>query len=380
MAKINVRYLVQKAGAHRPRHFWQPSQALRAAGWQPRRLADNLAQAIDEAEAINAELDQWRAGHDGTAATVETGSVAAAIRAYLRSPEFHRTAPRTQKSYRAELDRIEAWAGDVPVRAITAKRVKTFYGALARPDGEGRPTTLASANATLRVLRLLYSYAMSEDLADANPARAVKLIGTPPRVEIWLPSQIALMVEWADAMDLFSIGDAVLLAKYSGQRQGDVLRMRGRQRQDRRIRVKQGKTGTWVDVPETPKLTDRLDAARARLNRFDNACPELIIAEATGRAYKGDHFRHSFATVRAAAAREDPAIAGLKFLDLRDTAVTALAEAGCTVPEICAITGHAEPSAHAILKHYLAVNSAMASAAIAKLVAYEAQKNAGRTT
>jgi hypothetical protein len=32
------------------------------------------------------------------------------------------------------------------------------------------------------------------------------------------------------------------------------------------------------------------------------------------------------------------------YMDHRDTAVTNLAEAGCTVPEICAISGHSERS------------------------------------
>jgi hypothetical protein len=44
----------------------------------------------------------------------------------------------------------------------------------------------------------------------------------------------------------------------------------------------------------------------------------------------------------------------VNFGDLRGTAVTRLALSGCTVPEICAITGHSHAEANATLEaHYL---------------------------
>jgi hypothetical protein len=53
-------------------------------------------------------------------------------------------------------------------------------------------------------------------------------------------------------------------------------------------------------------------------------------------------------------------------LDLRGTAVTLLAEAGCTVPEIVSITGHTLQSATRILEKYLARTKAISDAAIFK--------------
>jgi integrase len=99
-----------------------------------------------------------------------------------------------------------------------------------------------------------------------------------------------------------------------------------------------------------------------------------VLSEDTGRAYKEDHFRHLFARVRDEAAKKTPTLVGEDtawFMDFRDTAVTRLAEAGCTIPEISTITGHEEKSAYNVLRHYLAHNSIMADSAIAKLVAYE---------
>ncbi|MDR3372869.1 MAG: hypothetical protein P4L98_03985 [Ancalomicrobiaceae bacterium] len=55
---------------------------------------------------------------------------------------------------------------------------------------------------------------------------------------------------------------------------------------------------------------------------------------------------------------------------MRDTSVTWLARAGCTVPEICAVTGHSLQSATQVLKHYLATHAEMADNAIKKALVW----------
>jgi hypothetical protein len=63
-----------------------------------------------------------------------------------------------------------------------------------------------------------------------------------------------------------------------------------------------------------------------------------------------------------------PSLADFWDLDLRDTAVTWMALAGATVPEIIAVTGHTLESATRILKHYLARHPEMADSAMRKMV------------
>lgn len=58
----------------------------------------------------------------------------------------------------------------------------------------------------------------------------------------------------------------------------------------------------------------------------------------------------------------------LTFHDLRGTAVTRLAIAGCTIPEIATITGHSLRDVGTILdRHYLHRDDELARAAIEKL-------------
>jgi integrase len=68
------------------------------------------------------------------------------------------------------------------------------------------------------------------------------------------------------------------------------------------------------------------------------------------------------------AACERSGIDDVTFHDLRGTAVTRLAKAGCSVAEIASLTGHALKNAQAILDtHYLGGHLELAEAAMAKL-------------
>lgn len=398
------------------RYYWTPSPALRRAGWPTVRLPDVLGSraqgdrpgsgALGAADAINAEVAAWRAGTgpgptDRRPAapgappvqTVQPGTLAHAVRLFTGtderpSPRFARLASASRRDYRRYLRLLEDWAGDQPIRAITAPMAQDLYETLLQA---GRH---AKANAAIRVLRLLLSDAQRRGLVSQNVARRPGMIGTAPRVRIWTRAEIAAVVDWADALDLPSIGDAVLLAAYTGQRQGDLLRLAWQQIEapigaagsGHVVRLKQGKRGALVAVPLVPAVVDRLADARRRQRTHGLPARDLapvLPCELTGRAWVADTFRHRFSEAREAAAKDVPSLLGLPastgrpaqpaatFLDLRDTAVTRLAEAGCTVPEISSITGHAAESAHQILRHYLASTSEQAAAAVAKLVAHE---------
>jgi integrase len=60
-------------------------------------------------------------------------------------------------------------------------------------------------------------------------------------------------------------------------------------------------------------------------------------------------------------------IEGLKFHDLRGTAVVLMCAAGLEIPQVAAITGHTLRSASDILERYGATNKAVARAGIIRL-------------
>jgi len=88
------------------------------------------------------------------------------------------------------------------------------------------------------------------------------------------------------------------------------------------------------------------------------------------------HYNTIFNQVKAAAlkalreagdAAGAAALAEARDQDLRDTAVTWLALADCTLMQIAAITGHSIASIQTTIRHYLAMDPRLAGAAIGKL-------------
>lgn len=328
-------------------------------------------------------------------------SVAALLAAYLASADFEQLRDRTRRDYRVKADAIlhvaptrgeERRSRDkdekmptlfsrAPVTAIGKPEVKAFFETLEAARG------LATARSAIAVLSAAWSWGtLSPDwrLGD-NPCLRLKLRRPAPRLVIWTPDEVRALVAAADAAGVPSIGDAMMLALFSGQRQGDILALVDRGSlaadldDDKPIRLVQSKRGARVAVFAAPPLVARLKRAEER--RRGRPVPPIgdvpvCLCEATGAAWNEHTFRHVFAGLREAAAQEArnaggaTGIADKKFLDLRDTAVTWLANAGATLPEIAAVTGHSLASIHSIMKHYLELGEPLAREAARKLTAW----------
>lgn len=388
MATLRIPYLAFRGG--RPR--WIPGPRLRAAGFKGRDLKDDagnwlgLEAAIDAAKALNATVEAHKASGKSrfrpAAPKHHPRCCERLYEAWIASRDFKKNANKTQRDYISKarafldtkVDELGATFGEAPVTAVRANHLYAFWEEVHTSRGH------AMANGILAVVRRMFSHARPKRLnwRTDNPASKLELEGVAPRVVIWTDSEVAHFIKVADGMGLASVGDAVVIALHTGQRQGDVLLLQEARAAEGRARFRQGKTGARVSVPHTPALDQRLAAARARSNAGDVVAltRPVVICESTGAGYQADWFRKKFAEVRAVAAAKEgfKGLAKKQFLDLRDTAITRLALAGCTVPEIRAITGHSLETVHAVLKHYLALDDRMADAAIAKLKLYMAEE------
>ena len=203
---------------------------------------------------------------------------------------------------------------------------------------------------------------------ETNPALKMKRPRSPARLVVWLPTELICFVEAADRMGLHSVGDACIIGLHSGQRLADCLAMPPRIFDETHIRLTQLKTTATIDAPMSGVLLERVNTMRTRQRRqFISSIHTAIIRDDTGACYTTRSFNEFFRVVRTEAAKTHPSLATKNFQDLRDTAVTRLALAECTMPQIAAITGHSLPSITQIMKHYLALQPEMADAAIDKL-------------
>ncbi len=371
---LNVPYLKMRDG--RPR--WEPGPALRAAGFKGQDLKDSgggwldKAKAIEAAEEINRDVTAWRdrgapRRRPPQGPRRHPQSVAALWAMYTASPRFQKLAPQTQADYRSKAKLFLEPFGDEAVRALSKAHVYGWWESLLAERGQH-----PMANGAVAVLRALLSYGELKGwLPDnGNPARHLGIEGVTPRCVVWTPDEVAALVTTADAMGLPTVADAVVIALHTGQRQGDVLALELGAMINGRLVFRQMKTGARVAVPPTPALEQRLAMIRARRTSgavVDLASARRVVLTEDGRAYDRSSFGKAWRRVREAVAETMPDAADKHFLDLRDTAVTRLALAGCTVPEIRAITGHSMQSVTQVLAHYLALDERMADAGIERL-------------
>ena len=141
----------------------------------------------------------------------------------------------------------------------------------------------------------------------------------------------------------------MLLALWTGQRQGDLLRLTWSAYDGKHIRLRQSKTGVRVQVPVGAPLKAALDAA-TKTKRSPT-----ILLNSDGRPWTPDGFRASWGK-----AADKAGIVAVTFNDLRGTAVTRLALFSCTEAEIATITGHSLRDVRSILDaHYLSRDPAL---------------------
>ena len=144
----------------------------------------------------------------------------------------------------------------------------------------------------------------------------------------------------------------LLLALWTGQRQGDLLRLPWSAYDGTHIRLRQAKTGTPVVIQVGAPLKAALDATPKRST--------IILTNSDGKPWTSDGFRASWGKACKAAG-----VVGVTFHDLRGTAVTRLALVGCTEAEIATITGHSLRDVCSILDtHYLHRDPALGESAI----------------
>lgn len=403
MAWEKIRYFTARRGTRGGvRYFWQPSEHLRSLGWTLQRLSDDREQALAEARRHNQALDDWRKGLAAAAADglrievpaprPKEGTVAALTAAYRASDEYQALAEKTRHGYGLNLAIIDKWAGEAPVRAISAARVQVLYKEvkkrgtrhlLARGEDakaiEPRPAPAAAA-ALVRTISLLWTWGRRAGLAAGeNPAEKPGIKLRSAKGRIWTEAEVEAMVAAADRVGLHSIGTAIVMNEWLGQREGDIIRLRRQQVRDGAFHIRQSKRGAELVLPGSPRVARRLAAELARFADLDIPPPHILISEVSGLPYTTDRFVKDFAKVRAAAAKHHPEmqLEGLRFMHLRHTAVTRLFEAECELPLIASITGHTLKHCAEIIDRYGSRTRKMARLAAAKRLEAEPRHAVG---
>ena len=293
---------------------------------------------MDALSAARAEAPQH---HKGTLQEV--------FNAYQASPAFTGLSEATQKGYRRRLPAIEAEFGDMPTKVLSDQRTRGEFLDWRDKLAAKSPR---EADYHLAILALMLAWALDRGRVPANPAAKPGRVYQPDRTDhIWTDADVAALLAKAGPQ----LRLPFLLALWTGQRRNDVLRMAWGAYDGAAIRLTQSKGKRRVVIPVAADLRAALDATKRRA--------AVICVTSRGTRWTGDGFSASFRKACEAAGIE-----GLTFHDLRGTAVTRLAMAGCTEAEIATITGHSLKTVGAMLdRHYLSRDAGLAESAIAKL-------------
>jgi integrase len=282
--------------------------------------------------------------------TPARGTLLSVLQGYQASEDFRGLAPSTRRDYVALITRIEKAFGDFPLSALTDRRTRGIF--MAWRDKIAAASGRRQADYAWSVLARVLSWALDRGIVAANPCtNGGRLYRGSRRESIWTTADETVFLERAPA----HLHQALLLGLWTGQREGDLLRLPWSAYDGTRIRLRQGKTGARVVIPVGAPLKAALDAAPKRST--------MMLTNSKGKPWTSDGFRASWRKACAAAG-----IVGVTFNDLRGTAVTRLALAGCTEAEIATITGHSLRDVRSILDtHYLARDPALGESAIRKL-------------
>lgn len=269
------------------------------------------------------------------------------VRDYTLSPEFAKLAASTRSEYRRMLTKAEAKFGKLPIAALDDPRVRqdfmTWRGAVSRESGD------READNRLSVISSMLSWAKENGRILHNHVAGFRRLHKVDRSElIWLPSHIEAFMNVAP----LELQRALILALHTGQRQADLLSLSWNNYDGTTISLRQGKTKRRVDIPCTAALRRMLDGVDRDTN--------LVLTTRTKLPWKARYFKAQWEAASKAAGVGD-----LHFHDLRGTAITMLAEARCSTPQIAAITGHSLKTVTTILDKYLARTRTLAEEAVA---------------
>jgi integrase len=155
----------------------------------------------------------WRKLHGKTAD--KPGSFDALILDYKSSPEWARLRPASKSDYAAYLDRLQQAAGDRMVSALAASDIYQMRDAMM--------ATPHAANHMLSILRTLLKFAVQRNYRTDNPAIGLaRLLVEDNGARPWPQEGYQFVISRSPLL----LQRAAFLGRATGQRAGDLVRMR----------------------------------------------------------------------------------------------------------------------------------------------------------
>ena len=255
---------------------------------------------------------------------------------FFVSPEFYRTKEGTQHDYRRFIAVMLEDMGSIPVAELRNIHAKDAY-----EQWLLRGTHMA--NHIVTASTRLWNYALSEELVDrANPFVVIKRVATKPRKVVWTRDQVTTFL--AQAYQKFEYRNVGLIVQMSyewGQRIGDMrlLTWDSLDLDQQRVDIEQSKRGASVHLPIADDLTLMLLQQKEDFDFQELVVPHIVPVNGVYLSYGLKYLSYLGRKIIQDAGLPEH----LRMMDLRRTATTEMVEAGVSLPQIMAVTGHTNP-------------------------------------
>ncbi|MER9316720.1 integrase [Mesorhizobium sp. M0659] len=257
-----------------------------------------------------------------TKAKPRQGALLSVMNEFQASSDLDDLAPRKQADYVKLIKVIGKKFGGFPLSGMSDRRT---HGIFMEWRDERAQASRRQADYGWQVLARILSWGHGRGLVSANPCEKGGRLYRGTRVaNVWTAADEAAFYASAPA----HLHLPLTLALWTGQRQGDLLRLTWQQYDGKVIRLQQSKTGTRVVRRRAAQGCARGAARQGRADTFEQR------RRAMDLRWLSIIWRKACASA---------GVVGVTFNDIRGTAVTRLALVEASVPEIATITGHSLP-------------------------------------
>ncbi len=289
------------------------------------------------------------------------GSVSAAIEAFYLDPRFTALADSTRAGHRRTLEKVREKVGGAPLSEMQKSDIGSFLQGL-KPFAR---------NGWLKTFHTFFRFAVEANLVESDPSAGIRKTSASEggSIHTWSEAEVAQFEARHGIGSTARLAFALLL--YTAQRRSDVVKLGPQHIRDGFLSVRQKKTkmakqDRELRIPVHPELARIIEATPGR-----GALAFVLTKDGVPYTEKG------FGARFADWCKQADMPAGCSAHGLRKTACRRLAEAGCTVHEIAAISGHA--SIAEVQRYTKAADQArLASAAMARLGENEAGETYGK--
>jgi integrase len=253
------------------------------------------------------------------------GSLGLIIAEYRASHPFLRLAPRTQQDYLLVLDWL-LQLGSLEMASMTAPDIVKIR------DKAHKSKKIRFANYVLAVLSVLFGFAIERGFALRNPVKDVKNIrkssDAPKANRPWTRTELDAFQNAAPP----ALSLPFAIARWTGLRQGDILKLTKDAYDGKTIRVITAKRRIHVAVPIPEDLQKMLND-RLKLPG------SVLCVNSRGEPWTESGFRASFFKLIRKLAKDGKVGKGLSFHGIRSTVATELREAGVDLRTIADLLG-----------------------------------------